>query len=99
MAEHLPYYGHEQGCHNGRIPWGPELCPGCVALRRAFSQGQRDERAAANLRWQAAMDEYGEKCQEIERERIRTGVTNVLMLDECDDYLAACLAVIDGGES
>ena len=50
MAEHLPYYGHEQGCHNGRIPWGPELCPGCVALRRAFSQGQRDEREAAAQR-------------------------------------------------
>jgi hypothetical protein len=44
MAEHLPYYGHEQGCYNSKIPWGPEPCPGCVALRRAFSQGQRDER-------------------------------------------------------
>lgn len=44
MAEHLPYYGHEQGCYNSKIPWGPEPCPGCVALRRAFSRGQRDER-------------------------------------------------------
>lgn len=44
MAEHLPYYGHEQGCYNSRIPWGPEPCSGCVSLRRAFSEGQRDER-------------------------------------------------------
>ena len=44
MAEHLPYYGHEQGCYNSKIPWGPEPCSGCVSLRRAFSQGQRDER-------------------------------------------------------
>jgi len=46
MAEHLPYYGHEQGCYNSKIPWGPEPCSGCVSLRRAFSQGQRDEREA-----------------------------------------------------
>ena len=49
MAEHLPYYGHEQGCYNSRIPWGPEPCSGCVSLRRAFSQGQRDEREACAL--------------------------------------------------
>lgn len=57
MAEHLPYYGHEQGCYNSKIPWGPEPCSGCVSLRRAFSQGQRDALAAAVQRVEAYVAE------------------------------------------
>jgi hypothetical protein len=54
-------------------------------LPALIARVREDEREAANLRWQAAMDEYGEKCQEIEREAC------ALIVEQYDEPLAAAI--------
>ena len=81
MAEHLPYYGHEQGCYNSKIPWGPEPCSGCVSLRRAFSQGQRDEHA----KWSALIKDRIRDLQSCTKHDDCMSQADILLVT-LDDY-------------
>lgn len=99
MAEHLPYYGHEQGCYNSKIPWGPEPCSGCVSLRRAFSQGQRDERerirtGVTGLPWEVAIS-FGPIDCDYSCEEGPCGCSGVMRPEGWTTGLEDVLAVID----